>query len=190
MSCSNGPKPATPKTRPAAGSGLIRVRVATNKGVIDIDLDSAAAPKTVENFLGYVRSGFYDSTVFHRVIPGFMAQGGGMTANLTKKDTRPPVANEATNGLKNLRGTVAMARTGEPHSATAQFFINLVDNAFLDNTGTTPQTWGYCVFGKVASGMDVVDAIAAVATTRVGPFSDVPKEPVVIQSAKIVSQAD
>jgi cyclophilin family peptidyl-prolyl cis-trans isomerase len=181
VSCSNAPKTGTTKV-----VAPTRVRITTSKGAIDIELDSAKAPKSVANFLSYVRDGFYDSTVFHRVIPGFMVQGGGMTANLARKETRAPITNEATNGLKNLRGTLAMARTGEPHSATSQFFVNLVDNAFLDNTGTTPQTWGYCVFGKVVAGMDVVDKMAAVVTTRVGPHADVPKDPITILGASVI----
>jgi cyclophilin family peptidyl-prolyl cis-trans isomerase len=170
----------------ASNAAPTRVALTTSKGAIVIELDSAAAPKTVENFLGYVRDGFYEGTVFHRVIKTFMIQGGGMKADLARKETRAPIANEAANGLKNLRGTVAMARTGEPHSATSQFFINTVDNDFLNHTGKTPQGWGYCVFGKVVSGLDVVDKIAAVPTGRSGPFSDVPKEPVVIEKAEVV----
>jgi peptidyl-prolyl cis-trans isomerase B (cyclophilin B) len=164
------------------------VRLETNKGVIVIELDSKAAQKTVENILGYVRDGFYNGTVFHRVIKGFMIQGGGFAPDMQQKPTRDPVVNEADNGLKNLRGTVAMARTMVPHSATAQFFINTVDNAFLDYKGKTTEGWGYCVFGKVIEGMNVVDAIEGVSTTSKAGHRDVPSSPVVIQRATIVEK--
>lgn len=163
-----------------------RVALDTSKGTIVLELDAAHAPKTVENFLAYVRAGHYDGTVFHRVIDGFMIQGGGFTTGMVQKPTRPPVANEADNGLKNKRGTVAMARTGDPHSATAQFFVNTVDNAFLDFRSKDNQGWGYTVFGKVVEGLGVVDAIAKVKTATQGPFQDVPVEPVVIRKATIV----
>ncbi len=164
-----------------------RVELVTSLGTIVLELDSAAAPITTENFVSYVEAGFYDGTIFHRVMPGFMAQGGGFTPDMKQKATNAPIKNEAGNGLKNLRGTVAMARTGVVDSATAQFFINLVDNSFLDHTANTPQGFGYAVFGKVVSGMDVVDAIAAVPTATVGQFQDVPQTPVVIESAKILA---
>ncbi|MDJ0740203.1 MAG: peptidylprolyl isomerase [Gammaproteobacteria bacterium] len=158
-----------------------QVKLVTNKGEIVIALDAQQAPKSVENFLGYVDAGFYDGTIFHRVIPGFMIQGGGLDATLNKKPTRDPIENEAANGLKNARGSVAMARTGAPHSATAQFFINLSDNGFLDYPGR--DGWGYAVFGQVTQGMDVVDAIAAVPTGVQNRRRDVPTETIVIESA-------
>ena len=156
----------------------------TSRGDIKIDLDADNAPKTVENFLQYVREGFYDNTIFHRVIDGFMIQGGGMEPGMRQKSTRAPVANEAGNGLKNRKYTVAMARTSDPHSATAQFFINVKDNDFLDYKGPSPQGWGYCVFGKVVEGTDVVDAIAKVPTGSSGFHQDVPKDDVVITKAE------
>ena len=158
----------------------------TSRGDIKIELDADNAPKTVENFLQYVRDGFYDNTIFHRVIDGFMIQGGGMEPGMRQKKTREPVANEAGNGLKNTKYTVAMARTSDPHSATAQFFINVKDNDFLDYKGPSPQGWGYCVFGKVVGGTDVVDAIAKVPTSNSGFHQDVPKDDVVITKAEEV----
>ncbi|HET7588451.1 MAG TPA: peptidylprolyl isomerase [Gammaproteobacteria bacterium] len=164
------------------------VALDTTKGTIVIELDRARAPLTVENFLKYVRAGFYDGTIFHRVIPGFVAQGGGFTADFHEKDTRPPIPNESGNGLSNVRGTIAMAREPEPHTATAQFYINLVDNLRLD---PQPNRWGYAVFGQVVKGMEVVDEIAKIATGPAGPFSsDVPVKAVVIEKAKVVSSAD
>ncbi|MCZ7652566.1 MAG: peptidylprolyl isomerase [Thermoanaerobaculia bacterium] len=174
----------TPVAEPAATAP--KVRFETSKGAFVLQLDAAKAPKTVENFLAYVRDGHYDGTVFHRVIPGFMIQGGGFDAEMKQKATRAAVENEADNGLKNARGTVAMARTNDPHSATAQFFVNLVDNGFLDYRGKTPQGWGYAVFGKVVEGMEAVDAIAQVATGNRGPHQNVPVEPVTIQKATIL----
>jgi len=159
----------------------------TSRGDITIDLDTENAPKTVENFLQYVRDGFYDNTIFHRVIDGFMIQGGGMEPGMRQKKTREPVANEAGNGLKNSKYTVAMARTSDPHSATAQFFINVKDNDFLDHKGPSPQGWGYCVFGKVVAGTEVVDAIAKVPTGSTGFHQDVPKDDVVITRAEEVA---
>ena len=153
----------------------------TNHGTIVIELDHKAAPKTVENFLRYVNNKFYEGTIFHRVIKKFMIQGGGFGEDMFKKPTLEPVLNEADNGLKNLRGTVAMARTSDPHSATAQFFINTKDNFFLDHKEKTPRGWGYCVFGKVISGMDVVDAIENVPTKNYGSLQNVPVSPVIIQ---------
>jgi len=162
------------------------VRLETSMGTITIELNRQAAPVTVKNFLGYVESGFYDGTIFHRVIPGFMIQAGGFTKNLERKKTRNPILNEAKNGLSNKRGTIAMARTSDPNSATSQFFINHADNRPLDYVaGGNP---GYAVFGKVTEGMDVVDAIAAVETTTRKRMDDVPVEPVVINSAKVVPQ--
>jgi peptidyl-prolyl cis-trans isomerase B (cyclophilin B) len=160
-----------------------RVRLETSMGAIVLELDARAAPQTTANFLGYVREGFYDGLIFHRVIKGFMIQGGGMTPDMTPRPTRAPIPNEAANGLQNRRGSVAMARTADPHSATAQFFINTVDNPFLDHRAPTGQGWGYCVFGRVASGMEVVAAIERVATGRRGGHGDVPETPVVIQKA-------
>lgn len=157
----------------------------TSKGTMVVELFAEEAPKTVENFLAYVEAGFYDGTVFHRVIPGFMVQGGGFTADLQKKDTRAPIQNEADNGLKNKRGTLAMARTNDPHSATAQFFINSVDNSFLDHTAKDPRGWGYAVFGQVVEGLEVVDAISGVATGNRRGMQNVPTEAVTITSAKV-----
>ena len=163
------------------------VKLETSYGDIVIALDSAAAPVTAANFIGYVDSGFYNGTVFHRVIPGFMIQGGGLTADMKEKATRPPIINEAGNGLKNLRGSIAMARTNDPNSATAQFFINLVDNSFLNHTADTPEGWGYCVFGKVTSGMEIVDSIAKTSTANMGMYQNVPIVPVVIKKASALS---
>ena len=153
----------------------------TSHGAITVELDAENAPKTVENFLQYARDGHYDNTIFHRVIDGFMIQGGGMEPGMKQKPTRAPIANEAGNGLKNKRYTLAMARTNEPHSATAQFFINVADNDFLDYKGPSPQGWGYCVFGRVTAGQDVVDRIKGVATGNSGFHQNVPTEDVVIQ---------
>jgi len=161
------------------------VVVDTDLGTIEIDLDEAKAPKTVANFLEYVDAKHYDGTIFHRVIPGFMAQGGGYDGSYEKKPVRDAVENEADNGLKNTRGTVAMARTSDPHSATAQFFVNVKDNGFLDHTGKSSSGWGYTVFGTVTSGMDVVDAMVGVKTGSKGPFSkDAPLENVTIKSIR------
>jgi peptidyl-prolyl cis-trans isomerase B (cyclophilin B) len=161
-----------------------KVKLHTSMGDITLALDAENAPATVENFMQYVRDGHYDNTVFHRVIDGFMIQGGGMEAGMKQKATRAPVANEAGNGLKNAKYSVAMARTSDPHSATAQFFINVADNAFLDHKGPSPQGWGYCVFGKVVEGTDVVDRIKSVATGTSGFHQDVPREDVVILKAE------
>ncbi|MBU3739965.1 MAG: peptidyl-prolyl cis-trans isomerase [Rhodoferax sp.] len=154
-----------------------------NFGVITLELDQEKAPKSVANFLAYVNQGHYDNTVFHRVIPGFMIQGGGMEPGMKQKATAKPIDNEANNGLKNLKYTVAMARTGDPHSATSQFFINVADNGFLNHTAISAQGWGYAVFGKVVAGMEVVDRIAAVATGRKGYHDDVPNSDVLISRA-------
>jgi peptidyl-prolyl cis-trans isomerase B (cyclophilin B) len=155
----------------------------TNYGVITLELDQDKAPQSVTNFLSYVNKGHYNNTIFHRVIPGFMVQGGGMEPGMTQKPCDAPIQNEANNGLKNANYTVAMARTGDPHSATAQFFINIADNSFLNHTAPNAQGWGYAVFGKVISGADVVDKIKAVKTGRKGFHDDVPKEDVVIEKA-------
>ena len=165
----------------------VTVVLETNLGAITLELYPEKAPKTVANFTDYVRAGHYDGTVFHRVIPGFMIQGGGFTADLKQKSTGAPIQNEADNGLENSRGSIAMARTGDPHSATAQFFINVADNAFLNFSAPTRQGWGYAVFGRVTSGMDVVDAIVALPTGAAGPFgSDVPKQAAIIESARVI----
>ena len=155
------------------------IRFTTNMGVFDVELNEAAAPKTCENFLSYVRSGFYNGTIFHRVISGFMIQGGGFEPGLKQKQTKAPIENEANNGLKNDKYTIAMARTNEPHSATSQFFINVADNDFLNHTSPTSRGWGYAVFGKVVSGTDVIDAIARVRTASRSWYGDVPVEDVV-----------
>ena len=155
----------------------------TNYGVITLELDKEKAPQSVTNFLSYVNKGHYNNTVFHRVIPGFMVQGGGFEPGMKQKDSDAPIANEAQNGLKNANYTVAMARTSDPHSATAQFFINVADNGFLNHTAPNAQGWGYAVFGKVVGGTDVVDKIKAVKTGRSGFHDDVPKEDVVIEKA-------
>jgi len=162
------------------------VKLETSMGDIVLRLDARKAPATTENFLQYVRDGHYDGLNIHRVIKGFMIQGGGMDAAMKEKPTRAPIKNEADNGLQNKKYTVAMARTSDPHSATAQFFINTVDNKFLDYKGQTPQGWGYAVFGKVIKGQDVVDKIEAVATGRRGYHEDVPKEPVIIKKATVI----
>ncbi len=169
-----------------AADGDPRVLLETSKGNILIELHPDKAPKTVENFLAYVESGFYDGTIFHRVIPRFMLQGGGYSGDMQKKKTQPPIQNEADNGLKNLRGTLSMARTGDPHSATAQFFLSVVDNASLDHTGKNPSGWGYAVFATVIEGMDVADAIVSVKTTTHGGMRDVPETPVTINKASVV----
>lgn len=157
-----------------------RVLLSTSHGDITLELDVVKAPITSENFLAYVASGHFDGTIFHRVIPDFMIQGGGFTTDMGQKTTNAPIENEADNGLKNDRGTVAMARTSDPHSASSQFFINLKNNDFLNHTSKTGQGWGYAVFARVVEGMEVVDAIAQVATGTSGPHCDVPREPVVL----------
>ena len=159
------------------------VTLETTHGNIVIELDADKAPETVKNFLNYVNSGFYDGTIFHRVIKNFMIQGGGFQPGMKEKQTQAPIKNEADNGLPNVRGSIAMARTNDPHSATAQFFINHADNAFLNHTSPTGQGWGYAVFGNVTEGMDTVDAIAAVATGNAGFHADVPVEDVIINKA-------
>jgi cyclophilin family peptidyl-prolyl cis-trans isomerase len=163
-----------------------QVRLRTSRGDIVLELDRSRAPVTVANFLSYVEQGFYDGTLFHRVIPGFMIQGGGLAADMSRKRTQPPIKNEADNGLQNLDGTIAMARTSDPNSATSQFFINVADNERLDHRSPDPQGWGYCVFGKVIQGMDVVHAISAVPTTSRAGHSDVPVTNVVIEHAEVI----
>jgi len=164
------------------------VTFTTSFGAIDLRLDAGRAPDTVSNFIAYVEGGHYNGTLFHRVIPGFMIQGGGMRTGLVENPTRAPIENEASNGLKNLRGTIAMARTQDPHSATAQFFINLKDNSFLDHTEKSSAGWGYAVFGQVISGMDVVDQIASVETRSVGHHESVPINDVIIEHAQLRDQ--
>jgi peptidyl-prolyl cis-trans isomerase A (cyclophilin A) len=184
-------KPAKSAAPEVSAAESPKVLLHTSQGDITVELNAAKAPKTVDNFLQYVKEGFYDGTVFHRVIPKFMAQGGGWTKDLQRKRAHAPIHNEANNGLSNLRGTIAMARTQDPNSAAAEFFINLVDNKRLDYvadaSSANPASWGYCVFGKVVSGMDTVDKIAAIETGAQGPFqSDVPKTPVIIEKASVV----
>jgi len=159
-----------------------KVAIETNHGRIVLQLNPSAAPETVANFLRYVDEGFFDNTIFHRVIPGFMIQGGGFDPDMRQKPTHAPIQNEADNALKNKTGTIAMARTQDPHSATAQFFINVSDNSFLDHGSKTPQGWGYTVFGSVAEGMSVVSEIERVKTGRVGMHQDVPLDPVIMKS--------
>ena len=167
---------------------MSKVLLKTNKGDITLTLDAAKAPKTVANFIEYVKSGHYDGTIFHRVIDNFMVQGGGMTAGLKEKKSVAQIENEANNGLKNERGTVAMARTSDPHSATAQFFINVNDNDFLNHTAPNAQGWGYAVFGKVTDGLDVVDVIRQVKTSNSGFHQDVPTEDVLIEKASVLEE--
>ncbi len=161
------------------------IKLHTNFGVIGLELNAEKAPETAKNFIEYVEAGHYDNTIFHRVISGFMIQGGGFEPGMQQKPTRAPIKNEADNGLKNDQYTIAMARTGDPHSATAQFFINVVDNDFLNFKSPNGNGWGYCVFGKVVEGTEVVDAIKAVKTGNAGFHQDVPKEDVVIQRAEV-----
>ena len=162
------------------------ILMTTTVGPMTLELDADNAPKTVENFLSYVSSGFYDDTIFHRVINNFMVQGGGFTADMEQKATQAPIENEANNGLKNTHGTIAMARTQDPHSATAQFFINVQDNDFLNHTGENMQGWGYAVFGKVTEGEDVLDKIRCVQTGSQAGHQDVPVEPIIIESVTII----
>ena len=169
----------------AKGTGMVTVTMQTSKGVITLELDGDKAPDTVANFVAYANAGHYDGTIFHRVIPGFMIQGGGFDVDMNQKSTNAPVKNEANNGLKNVNGSIAMARTNDPHSATAQFFINVKDNTFLDHTSPDPRGWGYTVFGKVTYGMDVVSSIEGVATGNKSGHQDVPLESVVIEKVTI-----
>jgi peptidyl-prolyl cis-trans isomerase B (cyclophilin B) len=166
----------------AQGAKMDKVLIQTSMGDIVVKLDTAKAPISTENFIAYVNDGFYNGTLFHRVIPGFMIQGGGFSADFSQKPTKSPIKNEAANGLKNKRGTLAMARTSDPNSATGQFFINLKDNSFLDYTSATPSGYGYAVFGEVVEGMDVVDKIAQVKTGSKNGHQDVPVEPVLIKT--------
>jgi len=184
------PGKQTVSTAPAAGQPANpRVLIETSKGNITIELFTRNAPISTANFLNYVKTGFYDGLVFHRVIPGFMVQGGGMTPDMAEKPKNAPIQNEADNGLKNLRGTLAMARTGEPHSASSQFFINVADNAFLNHRGKSFEGWGYAVFGQVVDGMNVVDAIVAVPRGNRGPHGDVPVEPIVMKRVSLLPPA-
>jgi peptidyl-prolyl cis-trans isomerase B (cyclophilin B) len=161
------------------------IKLHTNHGIISVELESEKAPNTAQNFLDYVTSGHYDNTIFHRVIDGFMIQGGGMAPGMKEKDMRDPIKNEAANGLKNERGTLAMARTGDPHSATAQFFINVADNEFLNFKSPSGSGWGYCVFARVVDGMDVVDKIRVTKTSNSGFHQDMPVEDVIIEKAEV-----
>jgi cyclophilin family peptidyl-prolyl cis-trans isomerase len=161
------------------------IKLETSKGTVKIELDAEKAPNSTANFVQYVNDGFYDGLIFHRVIPNFMVQGGGMNPDMTEKGNKTPIQNEANNGLKNDRGTIAMARTNDPHSATSQFFINLKDNDFLNHTSESPAGWGYAVFGKVIEGLDVIDEIAKVKTGNHGGHGDVPLEPVAITKATV-----
>ncbi|MGR3913771.1 MAG: peptidylprolyl isomerase [Gammaproteobacteria bacterium] len=162
--------------------------LSTTLGDIELEFYPESAPAASQNFIDYIESGHFDGLIFHRVIPNFMIQGGGFSAGMQQRKTRAPIQNEADNGLKNLRGTLSMARTGDPHSATSQFFINLADNAFLDHTAKTPSGWGYAVFARVTAGMEVVDKIAAQPTGKVKQYSDVPTTPVTITAAKMLAK--
>ena len=166
---------------------VAHILMTTTVGAMTLELDADNAPKTVENFLSYVSNGFYDGTIFHRVINNFMVQGGGFTAEMEQKATQAPIENEANNGLKNGHGTIAMARTQDPHSATAQFFINVQDNDFLNHTGENMQGWGYAVFGKVTDGEEVLDKIRGVQTGSQAGHQDVPVEPIIIESVTLIA---
>ena len=183
-----GARPSSPATAPAKPMGKSpQVMIKTSLGNIHLELNAEKAPITVKNYLRYVQDKFYDNTIFHRVMPNFMIQGGGLTHDMQKKSTRAPIKNEAKNGLSTTRGTVAMARTPNPHSAQAQFFVNVKDNAFLNHKGKSQQGWGYCVFGKVTAGMKLVDTIKKLSTGSGGPFGkDVPTKPVMITKAKLL----
>jgi cyclophilin family peptidyl-prolyl cis-trans isomerase len=183
------PGKQTVSTQPAAGQPANpKVLIETSKGNITVELFAGNAPISTENFLAYVKSGFYDGTIFHRVIPDFMIQGGGMLPDMTEKTRGTPIRNEANNDIKNLRGTLAMARTGDPHSATSQFFINVADNYSLNHRGESMEGWGYAVFGQVVDGMAVVDAIVAVPRGDRGPHGDVPLEPVVMKKVSVIGK--
>ena len=180
-------QPATCAALMKKGTAPMKVKLTTSMGPLTLQLDKDKAPLSTENFVKYVDAGHYNGTIFHRVIDGFMIQGGGFDKDMHQKPTQAPIKNEASNGLKNDKYTVAMARTSDPHSATAQFFINVKDNDFLNHTSQTPQGWGYAVFGKVVEGRDVVDKIAKVPTANRGPYQNVPQEPVVIEKAECVA---
>ncbi|HJX58613.1 MAG TPA: peptidylprolyl isomerase [Thiobacillus sp.] len=183
------PGTQTASTAPAGQSANPRVLIETSKGNITVEVFPSQAPQSAANFLNYVKTGFYDGLVFHRVIPNFMIQTGGMTPDMAEKPKGASIRNEADNGLKNLRGTLAMARTGDPHSASSQFFINVADNAFLNHRGKSVEGWGYAVFGQVVDGMDVVDAIVAVPRGNRGPHGDVPVDPIVMQRVTLLPEA-
>ncbi|OGI46509.1 MAG: hypothetical protein A2637_05500 [Candidatus Muproteobacteria bacterium RIFCSPHIGHO2_01_FULL_65_16] len=180
---------SVPAAEKAAKPANPRVRITTSLGAIELELDAGRAPETVKNFLNYARAGYYNGTIFHRVIPGFMIQGGGFTPGLKQKPARAPIKNEADNGLQNRAGAIAMARTPDPHSATAQFFINTVDNPLLDHRDKSFMGWGYCVFGRVVRGMEVVKKIEAVPTTTIGPLENVPAKDVVIRKVEQIRLA-
>ena len=177
---------SAPAAEKAAKPANPKVRITTSLGAIELELDAGRAPETVKNFLNYARAGYYNGTIFHRVIPGFMIQGGGFTPGLKQKPARAPIKNEADNGLQNRAGAIAMARTPDPHSATAQFFINTVDNPLLDHRDKSFMGWGYCVFGRVVRGMEVVKKIEAVPTTTIGPLENVPAKDVVIRKVELI----
>jgi len=166
----------------------MKVEISTTMGNIQLELDKKKAPKTIENFKAYIDSGHYEGTIFHRVIEDFMIQGGGLDTDMNTKTTMDSIENEADNGLSNLEGTVAMARTVEPHSASSQFFINTTDNAFLDHRSKTEDGWGYCVFGKVVDGMDIIEKIEEISTTSRSGYQDVPEEVILIETIKILSE--
>lgn len=178
--------PESPSDLATPGAPVVLMR--TSVGDIQIEFYPQEAPESVDNFIRYVEDGHFDGTIFHRVVRGFVIQGGGFTAEMEEKDTREPIPNEAQNGLRNMRGTLSMARTGDPHSATSQFFVNTKDNAVLDHTGTTMRGWGYAVFGKVISGMDAVDRIEASPVVSRAGHNDVPETPIVVESAAVVSR--
>ena len=180
---------SAPAAEKAAKPANPKVRITTSLGAIELELDAGRAPETVKNFLNYARAGYYNGTIFHRVIPGFMIQGGGFTPGLKQKPARAPIKNEADNGLQNRAGAIAMARTPDPHSATAQFFINTVDNPLLDHRDKSFMGWGYCVFGRVVRGMEVVKKIEAVPTTTIGPLENVPAKDVVIRKVEQIRLA-
>lgn len=192
-SAAEPPEPATTEEpgdtaeeSPDVAVGYPRVELSTSLGTIRLELYPDKAPITVENFLGYVTEGFFDGTIFHRVVPGFVIQGGGFTSEMVEKDTRPPIENEANNGVRNLRGTICMARTSDPHSATSQFFINTKDNPPLDHRDSSLRGWGYAVFGRVTEGMEVVEAIERVPRGSKNGYDDVPVDPIVIERARLL----
>lgn len=190
MTCNAADKaPESKKATQSNGEKMAanpKIKIETTLGNITLELDATKAPTSTENFISYVKDGFYDGTIFHRVIPNFMAQGGGMKPDMTEKSTKASIQNEANNGLKNARGTVAMARTNDPHSASSQFFINVKDNAFLDHKSEDMQGWGYAVFGKVVDGMDIVDKMEKVKTGTKGFHQDVPEEAVIMNKVTVV----
>ena len=188
VGCGDGSAPPADDTEESSdvAVGYPRVELSTSIGTIQIELYPDKAPITVENFLVYVTEGFFDGTIFHRVVPGFVIQGGGFTPEMVEKDTRAPIENEASNGVRNLRGTICMARTSDPHSATSQFFINTKDNPALDHRGRSLRGWGYAVFGRVTEGMEVVEAIERVPRGRKNEHDDVPVDPIIIEKARLL----